>query len=287
MYIRRKVFSRFVDESGEEKLFSTTEFSYMTDEEQREFTKKNKKSHKDREDDDEDREEGRKKHKTSLSKYKSGRGIGRSVVLSGLPEGVGGGLAGAGIGAGSGILGGLKMKDDGSGIDLDEGTGKKAIKRGIVGGALGSAAGFVKGGAVPGLAGVSAGDYYATKADKEGKSDKEIVKASRRGGALGGAIGGAAKNIVGVTADLIRGARNRKNYNETTRKNYNEKYKDLGVEIPELKGPGAGEVASTLLKSAGLGASFGALGGMAGASKNTKARLKKRNKYEKEHNDED
>ena len=42
MYIRRKVFSRFYDsESGEERLFSTTDYTLMSEAEQREFAEKN------------------------------------------------------------------------------------------------------------------------------------------------------------------------------------------------------------------------------------------------------
>lgn len=42
MYIRRKVFSRFIDESGEEKLFSTTDYTLMSEAEQREFSEDKK-----------------------------------------------------------------------------------------------------------------------------------------------------------------------------------------------------------------------------------------------------
>lgn len=42
MYIRRKVFSKLQTEDGQERYFSTTEFTYMSEEEQREFAEKEK-----------------------------------------------------------------------------------------------------------------------------------------------------------------------------------------------------------------------------------------------------
>lgn len=41
MYIRRKVFSKLQTEDGQERYFSTTEFTLMSEAEQREFSKKN------------------------------------------------------------------------------------------------------------------------------------------------------------------------------------------------------------------------------------------------------
>ena len=43
MYIRRKVFSKLQTEEGQEKYFSTTEFTRITEAEQREFAKKEEK----------------------------------------------------------------------------------------------------------------------------------------------------------------------------------------------------------------------------------------------------
>ena len=64
MYIRRKVFSTLVDEAGEERLFSTTDFVY----DDRYFSEKKKK----------------------LRDIESHRGLGRSLIIGGLPGAIGG-----------------------------------------------------------------------------------------------------------------------------------------------------------------------------------------------------
>ena len=78
MYIRRKVFSRFVDESGEERLFSTTEYSYMTEEEQREFANK----------EDEEKKEEKKSSKLAKAAKVTGIAVGSALGAAGVYQGV-------------------------------------------------------------------------------------------------------------------------------------------------------------------------------------------------------
>ena len=78
MYIRRKVFSRFVDESGEEKLFSTTEFSYMTEEEQKEFADKKE---------NEEKKEEKKSDKLAKAAKATGIAVGSALAAAGLYQG--------------------------------------------------------------------------------------------------------------------------------------------------------------------------------------------------------
>lgn len=80
MYIRRKVFSLLQDEMGEERYFSTTDFE-ITDGEQKDFAKKEKKPNK--------------KKRRALEDVESHRGLGRSILLGGpSPAGALGGFAG-------------------------------------------------------------------------------------------------------------------------------------------------------------------------------------------------
>lgn len=62
MYIRRKVFSKFQDEDGQERYFSTTEYTLISELEQREFSKKD--------DDDDEDEELLREDKKQIKRYK-------------------------------------------------------------------------------------------------------------------------------------------------------------------------------------------------------------------------
>jgi len=76
MYIRRKVFSRLEDENGEERYFSTTEYTYMTEaEEERYFAEKEK----------EEEDEKKAKRKKIAKKVAKGAGIaaGSALALAG------------------------------------------------------------------------------------------------------------------------------------------------------------------------------------------------------------
>lgn len=166
MYIRRKVFSILVDETGEERLYSVNE-TLLEGYEEREFAEKK-----------EEEEEGPKAKKRRLVVLKdveSHRGLGRSYLLGGL----------------NGALGGY--------------VGKK----------------------------------HADTLDAEGASDEEILRGSKKRGALAGAAIGAGLGVVNA-ASLAK---------------FNK---------PLAVGAAIGSAAT------------GALGGYLGAGKNTRTRLDKR-----------
>ena len=132
MYIRRKVFSRFVDESGEEKLFSTTEFSYMTEEEQREFADKEDEDEDEKLDKDDEKiiKRWQKKRNKKLAELKQAayegdkdaqKKMGKKVFRTAL-------AAGSGIGALTGATFGLS-------------NGDKPVKDALKGAGIGAAAG--------------------------------------------------------------------------------------------------------------------------------------------------
>lgn len=67
MYIRRKVFSLLQDENGEERYFSTTEYTLLSEEEQREFAEK---EDKDKDEDEEDEGKYLREDKRAIKRYK-------------------------------------------------------------------------------------------------------------------------------------------------------------------------------------------------------------------------
>lgn len=106
-------------------------------------------------------------------------------------------------------------------------------------------------GGVPGALGAYTGKSAANKADKEGKSDEEIVEAASKKGRKAGAILGGAAGTIYAAPQLI--------------KVYGGKKGALGAAA-----------------AGALSAGFGAAAGHFGAKKNTKERLKKRAYMEKE-----
>lgn len=135
MYIRRKVFSKFQTESGEERYFSTTEYTLMSEAEQREFSKKD--------DDDDD-----KKSKKNKKEYKneSHRGYGRAFLVGGT-----GGIAGRYAGKRA-VEKALKEGDD---IETAKRKGKVAA--GKVGAGVGAVEGLVAGAQYGGVGGAALG----------------------------------------------------------------------------------------------------------------------------------
>ena len=141
MYIRRKVFSSIVDEkTGEERLFSTTEF-INEEEYQKEFAKKHKgsgrnkrisnedieilKSYKEFKDNPHDAEEMREY-------YTNGRRTVRGLAKDTAQVGLGGGIIGAAYGVNKAIKKNLE-----TGASL-----KKAGKYGLIGAGLGAGLGL-------------------------------------------------------------------------------------------------------------------------------------------------
>lgn len=165
MYIRRKVFSVLVDETGEERLYSVNE-TILEGYEEREFAEKKE---------EEESPRAKRKRLVALKDVKSHRGLGRSYLLGGL----------------NGALGGY--------------VGKK----------------------------------HADTLDAEGASDEEILRGSKKRGALAGAAIGAGLGAVNA-ASLAK---------------FNK---------PLAIGAAIG------------GTAAGALGGYLGADKNTRTRLSKR-----------
>ena len=217
---------------------------------QNEFSKKKK-------EDSDKKDKKRTNHKTSLSEYGSARGYGRSVAISGLKSGVRGGQSGAAVGG----LGGAAL---GSGIDVlkdiatdgkisdktIKNAGKKSVKGAVILGSAGALGGDVISGLAPGVISVASGKRAADRADRQGKDDKDIVKSARKAGAKSGAISGAVKRAIISVPSAIR----------------SRSLEGVGKSLGEVS----------------VSSALGALGGMSGASKNTKSRLKKRNKYEEE-----
>ncbi len=118
MYIRRKVFSKLTNEYGEERYFSTTEYTYMTEAEQREFVSKAEKEAKmqlAREIADAEEAGDTKRAKELKKRFtKKDRKLGATIGYLG--GGVGAITAGGMLGAAAGTVRGLK-KD---GFDLDK-----------------------------------------------------------------------------------------------------------------------------------------------------------------------
>jgi hypothetical protein len=138
MYIRRKVFSRFVDsESGEERLFSTTDYTLMSEAEQREFSKKD--------DDDDDEGEYLREDKKAIKYYKKHPKISKlkEQALKGDPEAKEK-LGKRGARAITAIEGGLGAAS-GAMLGAEMGGGKGALKGAAIGGALGAGAGALTG----------------------------------------------------------------------------------------------------------------------------------------------
>lgn len=107
-------------------------------------------------------------------------------------------------------------------------------------------------GGIPGLIGMSRGKKVADRADKEGKSDTQILKESSRAGAKTGALaGGIGGAIGGVGIPLITSA-------------------VTGGRVS------AARLAKNAVSSGLVGAGLGSLGGYLGAKKNTRVRLEKR-----------
>lgn len=131
----------------------------------------------------------------------------------------------------------------------------------------------ILGAAVPGMIGGYAGKKAANKADKEGKSDEEILKKAQKTGAVGGAIPGAA---LGAGTSLVL-SRAYNMHGPKITDIVNKALKDQGIEHRlSFKKLGKGSIAKKALIGSGLAAGIGAFGGYLGARKNTKKRLEKR-----------
>ena len=131
-------------------------------------------------------------------------------------------------------------------ISLDKVNSNRGLGRSMILGAV-----------IPGAVGGYAGKKAAEKADKEGKSDREIVEAaSDRGMKVGAAVGGG----LGLAHTLRSMAVAPKGY--------------------------VGRNAVYGLGRSAIIAGAGALGGYLGAKKNTKRRLEKRAYLEKEDNED-
>ena len=136
----------------------------------------------------------------------------------------------------------------------------------------------ILGALAPGMIGGYAGKKAANKADKEGKSDEEILKKAQKTGAIGGAIPGVA---LGAGTSLV-GSHVYNKYGPKIVDSINEVMKDQGYDVNiKFNKLGKGAKTKRALIAGGVAGGIGALGGYLGARKNTKKRLEKRNKMEK------
>lgn len=117
-----------------------------------------------------------------------------------------------------------------------------------------------------GLIGGYRGKKAADRADREGKTDTQILKESSREGGKSGALTGAVTGTAfGLGSSLL------------VRQGLKKYAKTVGTPPIKLtKGAFIGNV----IKHGVLGTGFGALGGYLGAKKNTRTRLEKRRKIE-------
>ena len=158
-------------------------------------------------------------------------------------------------------------KRKGNKIALEDVNSHRGLGRSAILGAL-----------APGMIGGYAGKKAANKADKEGKSDEEILKKAQKTGAIGGAIPGVA---LGAGTSLV-GSHVYNKYGPKIVDSINEVMKDQGYDVNiKFNKLGKGAKTKRALIAAGLAGGIGALGGYLGARKNTKKRLEKRNKMEK------
>lgn len=162
-----------------------------------------------------------------------------------------------------------EKKDKRNRIALEDVNSHRGLGRSAILGAL-----------APGMIGGYVGKKAANKADKEGKSDEEILKKAQKTGAIGGAIPGVA---LGAGTSLV-GSHVYNKYGPKIVDTINAALKDQGYDDDvniKFNKLGKGSRAKKALIAAGLAGGFGALGGYLGARKNTKKRLEKRNKMEK------
>lgn len=154
MYIRRKVFSKLQTEEGQEKYFSTTEFTLMSEAEQREFSKKKE---------SEPKEEEEKEPKLAREDRKEIRRYGRKWNKKSAE---------------------LRKKALEGDEDAQKKIVKRAYKKGMIGmGALGATAGALvgandgkaaKGAAIGGAVGTGLGAAIATGVKSSWKHKKKI-----------------------------------------------------------------------------------------------------------------
>lgn len=189
MYIRRKVFSKLQTEDGQERYFSTTEFTYMSEAEQREFSKKDESKDDDKEDEKKIRWSDKQNIKRLKKMYKKDEDLknahleqydddpevrkegNKKVMKKGLKRGLATtGIvtaAGAGIGYGMGKASGL--------------SNRESLKQaGTIGGmaALGGAAGTIGGVAGAGLANKIKDKRIAKGKDGEKKTKDQVMVAA-------------------------------------------------------------------------------------------------------------
>ena len=154
MYIRRKVFSKLQTEDGQERYFSTTEFTLMSEAEQREFSKKKE---------SEPKEEEEKEPKLAREDRKEIRRYGRKWNKKSAE---------------------LRKKALEGDEDAQKKIVKRAYKKGMIGmGALGATAGALvgandgkaaKGAAIGGAVGTGLGAAIATGVKSSWKHKKKI-----------------------------------------------------------------------------------------------------------------